>query len=81
MSRFNAPGGRQAESLPQKPLHGPLKIEQPEKHERHHVSGQGERQHQCPIEPASPRELASADQPGQADSENQRTNRDAEDQQ
>uniref|UniRef100_A0A1I7XX28 Clade I nitrous oxide reductase n=1 Tax=Steinernema glaseri TaxID=37863 RepID=A0A1I7XX28_9BILA len=53
---------------------------QTDEDERQHIGGDGEGQHQCPVEPASAGEFAQAGEPGQAHAQHGDADAHAEDQ-
>ncbi len=55
-----------AEPFAHQGLHRAGKIQQPDKHERQHIGGDRERQHQRPVQPAATGEFTQAGEPRQA---------------
>ncbi len=60
-----------AEGLAQGALHRAGEVQEPQGHEPQHIGGDGQRQHQGPVEEAPPRELAGAGEPGEAHPQHQ----------
>ncbi|MNE10698.1 hypothetical protein D3C80_1034190 [compost metagenome] len=66
------------EPFTQQGLYGAGEVQQADEDKRQYVGGNGEGQHQCPIQPAPAGELAKAGQPGQAHAKHGYADPDAE---
>ncbi|MNZ84519.1 hypothetical protein D3C78_1032800 [compost metagenome] len=76
------PGQAQAAAEPftHQRLHGAGKIQQANEDKRQHIGRNRKRQHQRPVEPTSPRELAQTGEPGQTDTQQRHPDPHAKDQ-